>query len=188
MEGQAGLLGDRHNTGSRQKNKKQERTQALRVYSRIPLCLLVHNHLLPIYRGWIVQSEWELACVLIWSWENKLPAILECGRVGIFSIMACPRSIESYLKIAGRSIEGSVMDKRNPGLVYTWHQTLWNGIPQTCQANDRDTVAPGKKAKWRKTLAEWLNQKAKKQLQGSNDCMGMWYCNTQYQLSTPPRI
>lgn len=164
MEGQAGLLGDRHNTGSRQKNKKQERTQALRVYSRISLCLLVRNHLLPIYRGWIVQSEWELACVLIRSWENKLPAILECGRVGIFSITVCPRSIESYLKIAGRSIGGSVMNKRNPGRVYTWHQTVWNGIPQTCPANDRDTVAPGKKkAKWRKTSAEWLNQKAKKQ-------------------------
>ena len=93
VEGQAGLLGDQHNTGSRQENKKQEWMQAARVYSRISLCLLVHSHLLPIYRDWIVQLEWELACALIWSWEKKLPAILECGRVGIFSIMACPEAL-----------------------------------------------------------------------------------------------
>lgn len=52
-------------------------------------------------------------------------------------------------------------EQRNLGLVYTWRQTVWNGIPQTCQTNNRDTVAPEKrkKSKMKKTFGSMARSK-----------------------------
>ena len=191
VEGQAELLGDWHNTENRQKNKTQERMRALMVYSCISLCLPVHNHLLPIYREWIVQLEWELACVLIWAWENKLPAVLECGRVGIFSIMACPEALNhTWRYLVGlHEVQGwtkgtlgwCTLGVRPYGTGFHKHarpttETLWH-------------LKKEKKAKWRKPLAVWLNQKAQKHFTREQWFHGhviLWH--PPHQLSSPPRI
>lgn len=91
------------------RTRNRSEYELLRICSLISLCLLLHNHLFPIYGEWIVQLEWELGCVLIWSWKNKLPAILECWRVGFFSIMACLEALNHICRHLCRSIWGSGM-------------------------------------------------------------------------------
>lgn len=187
VEGQAELLGDRHNTESRQKNKKQERMRALTVYSCISLCLLVHNHLLPIYREWIVQLEWELACVLIWAWENKLPAVLECGRVGIFSIMACPEALNHTWRYLVGLYEVQGWTKETLGWCTLASDRMeWDSTNMPDQQQRHCGTWKKKKKQNEEKLWQYGSiKRPRNSLQGSNDFTGMWYCDT-HPISSPP--